>query len=296
LQSLKASSYKAFRTMSIFWNLALLMFFSQQLFCHNTAAESTAVKDADSDQQPSKKSVLTNSEIGTEIELSGGQNMRRTTRLEDLVTPDNTVDLIGETVSLKCRGYSQSQNIQWHFLAVGSRIPIMIVNRCRINLKFVDLYEVDKADQACNLIIESLTLDLAGTYICTDRTIGISRSSAQLVVLKSEPMCKSTTDRMESLNDGTFVDLTCIVRYAGPVAPTMEWLHENDTIIPSDPVESNESRVKTSLTVVAKIPSLIPYRCKTFFKKERIVPKQDKVHRAANQLDYTTCGNRNQNR
>ena len=58
-------------------------------------------------------------------------------------------------------------------------------------------YGVDQSDAACNLVISSLTFDLAGTYTCQDEVEQIS-GSAKLVVITGK--CSGVVVRKEVKN------------------------------------------------------------------------------------------------
>jgi len=181
----------------------------------------------------------------------------------ELVRPENTVGMVGKSVKLDCRGHSQK--IIWDFKTPGSYVPNILVDYCKTDFRHRKTYKVDKKQHSCNLVIPSLTLAMAGMYICHDRSENSSASVARLVVLESDPSCSSSAGAESTVTAGTQVNLTCSVRYAGAYAPIMEWKDAFDTVISGSITATKDGLVESILTLTAKTPTLMPYTCKTYF-------------------------------
>jgi len=218
-------------------------------------------------------------------EANGDDVGARAAKQFEPVTPVNTVGLVRASVTLHCRVHSLKMpfNMGWSFIAEGSNSPVSIVHKCRTEDRYNDDYEVDKENNACNLVIDILRLDMAGTYTCLDR---LSNASAKLIVLESDPICKSSVSEREILA-GSAVTFTCSVRYSGFMAPHVEWTDEFRRILPSKSHHSNKAYVESSLVITAKVPILPPYISKTFFKDAALVSPGDAVHDATNNIGYS---------
>jgi len=199
------------------------------------------------------------------------------------------VAVVGSEVTLTCRGQSNSNKVLWSFLPKGSYKSAVIVQNCNVDCRHIDEYDINTNNKACNLVIDNVTMALAGTYACSDRSKESFTAAAELIVLESEPSCKSSADGQKFLKAGTEVNFTCSVRYAGTKPPSMDWTDEFDKVIPSLP-KSGENNFESSITVKVKAPTLRPYTCKTYFRKtyfsKNVPASRLGVHRAFNVPDY----------
>ena len=88
---------------------------------------------------------------------------------------------MGDGVTLTCRRYTS--NVVWNFVPANTNFPLTIVLGCEVVPGVGDMFRVDTRDEACNLVIDRLTLAHVGTYNCQDVVTTDRPSSAQLVVL-----------------------------------------------------------------------------------------------------------------
>jgi len=197
-----------------------------------------------------------------------------------LVGPDNTLSVVGQSVKLNCSALSGSSKIQWSVLVNGTRTRVLLVKNCKVDPRVSADYDVDKTDNACNLVINSTSLHSAGTYTCIDRSVRPLAASANLVVLESEPTCKSTAEGQKLLKAGTGVNLTCSVRYAGAIHPSMVWTDEFGKVVPSR-IMLGANKVQSCIDLKVKAPTLRPYTCKTSFNLMPLAFKNSKGARKA---------------
>jgi len=106
--------------------------------------------------------------------------------VDDKVKVNSDAVFVGKSVTLKSVG--QSQNIRWEFVAEGSTTTIVIVKDCQPETMHSNSYRVDKSNNSCNLIIESLTLATSGTYTCIDSKHGASPLSTEYIVTVDHQM------------------------------------------------------------------------------------------------------------
>jgi hypothetical protein len=99
---------------------------------------------------------------------------------DELVAPLNVAALIGEAVILSCRRLTQ--NIAWTFTPVNGLGGLVAVD-CEPVAAVVEIYRIDSTNEACHLIIDMVTINLAGTYTCQDMSTNDKLVSAELIVL-----------------------------------------------------------------------------------------------------------------
>jgi len=187
-------------------------------------------------------------------------------------------------VTLYCRG--RTQNIQWMFTQEGTVTPVIIADNCTINVSYMNSYYLDKINQACDLEIDSLTLDMAGTYTCAERGARSIPSSAKLIVLATAPVCKSTADGHHHVEADTKIHFSCSVRYAGHSPPTMHWTDEFHKTVSTAAVKTNATHSVSSFVVKAEVPILRRYTCKTYFNEIRPANSLSTAKQADNAPHY----------
>jgi len=215
----------------------------------------------------------------------------------DATSPQNQADLTGEDVTFRCR--SSTQHITWMHAPVGTTSSVSVASDCQIVPNFRDLFEIDSADLACNLIVKGAVAWHAGTYNCQDITAESLPTSAQLIVLESHPECRSNaTDN--TANAGQLIEFSCRVVYQGNIPPVMLWFdkdgnpvqesstgttHKAQVLGDSGSIEDGSHKVdsaesssisltekllfdsvlQSSIAVLAQGESIGPYTCRTFF-------------------------------
>jgi len=259
--------------------------------CLGSADHVTAAMEHANDEMPSPVDHAEEIHISDEsAENSSDSNetdieARAARGEKSIITPVNTMGIVGNGVSLSCRG--RSDKVDWMFIPEGSTSPQVIVEKCLADKRYIDSYVVDTTGKSCNLEIESLTLAMAGTYTCTDRSRRSTTASAKLVVLASEPMCSPSFGDQSVLKAGTRVILTCSVHYAGAIPPVMTWTDELDAAMHMTSSKTNATYSESSLVLTAEVPSLRPYNCETTFIQVEPSKIKDIVIKAANNLDYS---------
>ena len=98
----------------------------------------------------------------------------------DLMIPENTIAQEGTPVTIYCR--RRSQEVTWHFVEAGSGVSVVIADNCQPVPALRDMFRIDNSDDACNLIIDSVTLDHAGSYSCQAVPEDDQVTNAQLIV------------------------------------------------------------------------------------------------------------------
>jgi len=141
----------------------------------------TETKDDNLKDSLTDSSSLTNEshELSDSIKISA--RSRHSNRNKPAETLENTVALAGSSLKLPCRGFSH--RMQWMFTAEGTYTPLILAYDCEIDERYVRHCHIDKSNKACNLVIKSLTTDMAGTYTCVERGPHNKPSSAKLIVL-----------------------------------------------------------------------------------------------------------------
>jgi len=278
--------------------VVLFLFFCHQLSCDESVVnvsqdianeQPNSIKPSDSepssevsddaDDEPTEEQTDDDVGIGTRSGRSYREQHKRR------VSPVNTAAIVGKPVTLKCR--RRSQNINWMFVPLGSNTVMPVAEKCRADNRHVDRYDVDTSFQSCNLEIESVTLDMAGTYSCMDRSQRSTTSSAELIVLESKPLCKSSAEGEKTLAADSEVHISCSVRYSGSLPPVMEWTDEFGQNVSSTSVKT-KNYVKSSFVVTAEASALRPYFFQAYFKKIDLPPTRDKPHKGRK---VTTAGN-----
>jgi len=86
------------------------------------------------------------------------------------IIPANTTSKLGESAVFKCR--LASQNIDWTFCS-RSAGPYTIASNCNLASSQVGRYRLDTTSNAnaCNLVIDNVTVSHYGTYTCQDMSV-----------------------------------------------------------------------------------------------------------------------------
>jgi len=259
-----------------------------QLHTHpESETQSESEEQSESETQSESEEQSESDEESDEHIDIGERAAHPTTR--GIIFPDNIAAVVGSEVILTCRGSFGSNKIQWQFLAVGSTIPLTIVDKCKVDSRHVDSYRVDDTDKACNLVLDSVTLELAGTYSCSDRSQRSFTASSRLIVLAAEPACKTSADGQKKVKTGTDVTFTCSVQYSGAAAPAMQFLNEFEEVMPVNSVTSTSTHVETSFVTNAGYKTIRPYTAKTYFNAIVLPPAhsaEKMKFRAENVPDY----------
>jgi hypothetical protein len=95
----------------------------------------------------------------------------------EAIVPANTTAKLGEKAVLRCR--HSSQNIAWTFCPRNGA-PKVIVSNCNVLPSAADNYRLDKTANACNLIIDNVTVSHLGTYTCQDLSLNDPGYTAEL--------------------------------------------------------------------------------------------------------------------
>jgi hypothetical protein len=184
-----------------------------------------------------------------------------------IVAPDNTAALTGSKLELSCR--RRSQNVAWTFVSVGDGSSALIVVDCTPVGSVGTTYSTNSSLEACHLVVNSLNLNLAGTYTCQDTSTNEQVFSAQLIALESEPVC--STNATNDLFQNTPVLFSCWVEYAGNVAPLFRWEDADGNTLTST-TNKNDTHVESRLIVLASSPSIGPVSGITYFEPPMVDP------------------------
>jgi hypothetical protein len=181
--------------------------------------------------------------------------------------PDNTAALAGTRVELFCR--RRNQNVAWTFVSAGDGTSALIAVDCTPVGSVATLYSTNSSFEACNLIVNSVSPVLAGTYTCQDTSSNENAVSAQLITLESQPVC--TTDATDGLLPNAPVVFSCRVGYTGIEAPLFRWEDADGNILPSN-TNSNGTHVDSRLSVLAVEPFVGPVSAITYFEAPVVDP------------------------
>lgn len=242
---------------------------------HESKGQSESEEQHESDEQSEEGDAI---QIGERAAKPGKQG---------LVFPDNTAAVVDSEVTLTCTGRKNSENIQWKFSPEGSHEAETIVEDCTVNDRYIDEYAVKTDKKACDLVMESVTKLLAGTYTCSDRSKPSFTASAKLIVLDSAPHCQLNIEGHKTLSAGTQVSFSCSVTYSGHAPPAMQWTDEFGDVMTSS-TDSNLTSVVTTYSMNAEIPVLSPYTCKTYFNTITFTETGPKTSAANNAPTYTS--------
>jgi len=177
------------------------------------------------------------------------------------VAPENVAAVAGNSLTLSCR--RRTQNVAWMFSAAGTGAAVLIAYNCQILGTFSDLYRIDDTNHACHLVIERLSLDLAGTYSCQDVSIGEISVAAQLIVLDTSPVC-TTNATSAYINPGPPVYIYCKITYSGNISPKYQWKTEFDLEHESS-LKANGGNLESGIVVLSRMPAVRPYSARVYF-------------------------------
>ena len=93
----------------------------------------------------------------------------------------NTAAVAGQRVTLSCRRSSSS--VVWNFTPVRASVSLTIVSDCQPLPSVSGVYRTESINGSCDLIIDHVTTDLAGTYSCQDMSGNSSTVASHLTVL-----------------------------------------------------------------------------------------------------------------
>jgi len=201
----------------------------------------------------------------------------------ELLVPMNTAALSGTTVTLYCR--RQTQRILWGFVSASGAASVSIVVDCQVLPAVSEIYKTDSSDDSCNLIINSLAMNLAGTYSCQDMMSSEPVASAEVITLESDPDCSSTASTNDFVLFNSIVLFSCKLSYSGNIHPSVTWKDEFGNIVPSDDLR-NSTHIENVMTVQARPPSLRPYTSSVFFNAPTVDPPAH-LRPALNRPSYT---------
>jgi len=168
-----------------------------------------------------------------------------------------------EPVTIYCR--HPPTQVSWVFTAIDQGLGVTVASGCKVVLALQNLFETDESHGGCNLVLKTVTPAQAGTYVCQDFESADLPYSSSLIILHSEPDC-----RTDVIGDNS-VQLTCSVGYTGHVAPHMMWTDsDNQPIDSTDTVTDNH--VESFIVVLTILPAIPNVSCMTHFTTAPTMP------------------------
>ena len=183
------------------------------------------------------------------------------------LSPRRATRSIGDTVRLNCSD-PQIDSLHWMHASPGSQSRKYIyLSGIGVSMDYErggrHSVEVDDSSGSCDLRIEQLQVEDAGTYIC--RRDDGEYLEMELIILVSNPTCESNSSLADVLVDNDCgmepdcIELKCSVGYHGNDPPVIRWRHSvnSDIILPGavshQSTSSNKIVVVNSLTRASKI-------------------------------------------
>jgi hypothetical protein len=171
-----------------------------------------------------------------------------------------------DDVTIYCR--RPPAQVSWSFTGVDQGLGVTVVSGCKVVPALAHLYSVDDSHGGCNLILTALAPSQAGMYVCQDFESVVLPFSSALIVLHSEPDCRTN---VTSVMPGDFVELRCSVGYTGHVAPHMTWTDSADQPIDSTDTVT-DSNVESVIVLQATLPVIPSVACLTHFTTPPTMP------------------------
>jgi len=206
-----------------------------------------------------------------------------TARPVELMVPQNTAAVLDDTATIKCT--RRSQNIAWSFKPMTSGASGIIAVNCVPIPQYSDIFRIDRNYGACHLIIDNVTMDVAGTYTCQDLSYTEKPLSAELTVLETEPSCRMNTSTV-AVAANIPVLFSCQVSFSGMIPPAMKWKDELGRDVPLSLLTINSTFLETGIIMNAGIPIMRPFTSLTYFEVPPTVPPSP-TEPAVNAPNYT---------
>lgn len=179
-----------------------------------------------------------------------------------LTEPLNVASLVGESAIIQCQRVTQS--VAWHFISVGTGSSGIIAVDCRPIASVSGIYKIDTANGACNLVIENVTVNQAGTYSCQDLGSTDPAYSAELIVLEAPPSCRMNTTT-QGVVAAVPVLFSCSINFAGVYSPEMKWRDVLGKEMEKQIINTNSSFFETGVVIPAGLPVLMSVSCQSYF-------------------------------
>jgi len=207
--------------------------------------------------------------------------------------PLNEAGLAGSTITFTCEADNVTPNVRivWYEF-VYSPFGNLISDSVNITSHPErDRYRIiHTRDTQFDLEISSLKLTDGGTYMCGDLNDNPPNryvAQAELVVLGSDPVCRTTIPPDGSLMELNFYAAECVVEYSGKMAPLMIW--EGPEPFAQDYV-SGENTVSTTMTLYAtRDHASAPFRCRTNFTERLDQPPEFATNAPSYEHTFSTA-------
>jgi hypothetical protein len=173
--------------------------------------------------------------------------------------PDNTVALVGSTVTLRCSTPPQDDptpRVLWTEFVTNSNGRVISDNRQLLpSHPYAERYSITGDVNDYNLEIRNLTLTDGGRYVCTDVNANPPaqyQGFVELVVMAGDPVCTPLSTITGVLVEDRFYTMECDVRYQGFFPPNMTWTGPG-TFNVDNSVTKNDSWSRVSFTAYREI-------------------------------------------
>ena len=208
------------------------------------------------------------------------------------VSPNRATRIIGDAVRWNCSD-PEINSLHWSHVPLGSQMRTYIYNSgIGVQLKYElggrHSVEVDDSSGSCDLLIQRLSVEDAGTYIC--RRDDGEYLETELIILVSKPTCEANSSLADVLVDNdcglepNCIELTCNTGYHGNIPPSLEWRHSSDPDVIVSSAISQQSTTSNKIVVINSLTRALNIR----LNGTHFVCSVDEVESGEQSYDCTT--------
>jgi len=141
--------------------------------------------------------------------------------------PENTVGLVGSTVTLTCGAQGSLHQIYWYEFASSPQGSLISINDVVGVHPERDRYAIIHRDPfEYTLEISNLKLTDGGDYQCLDQNANVAEKRfhiAKLTVIAVDSNCTTTIRENGIVLEGAYTTNDCLLEYQGGIIPNMTW-------------------------------------------------------------------------
>jgi len=179
------------------------------------------------------------------------------------VKPDNSAVVTGGNATFRCA--SDTNLINWYFQPYGVQNVDTIYDGQNLNPMFEGIYAVDvRAGGHCDVIVLNATLSQTGIYRCKEATGFEPQETAALIVIESDPECTVTVPS-SSVMAGDIITMSCHLTYTPNLSSALMRLTDPQGLSVTSTESISEGYLESNITVIAAVPSVDQYSCRTYF-------------------------------